>query len=514
MSILGEHLYNVVIIDDEPLVIEGLLTMIPWEHYGFKVIGSFLEPEEALTYMYTQPVHLVILDIRMPGCSGLELTQKIRASSLHVEVILMSGYKEFDYVKQAMQLKVHEYLVKPIFEEDVEKVLLKMYAQINEQEQRRKRYVLSYEEQVKQYLSDTFGLHPEKYPELSKLNGQLQQGFGIYVECIQPVENENNILANLKTKLQEIKPLGEYLLLELSVGRNGLLIIETSLLFSWQDWERYLGEMLVSKPSDVKYYCSNHIKSLEQLKSDWKWISTHEKHMTHLNPVKWIVVNHEHSYLKSSYSIEKAYQTFVEILEKRLYAQLPQLIESLFQDFESQHTALHVAQIALMELDLSIYKYITSQQLEGLSENYPLANPTYTELPTMEVSLEVFNKQMISYIDLASQLQRQKKQSMLHQIECFIDSHLGEPMTIKLLAKNFHMHPNYLGQKLKETWDESFTSYLNRKRIEKALVLMKTTNRQIEEIAELVGYANYHQFLKWFKRETNTVPTQYKKSKN
>lgn len=513
MSIVREHVYNVVIIDDEPLVIEGLLTMIPWEHYGFKVIGSFLVPEEALTFMHTQPVHLIISDIRMPGCSGLELTEKIRASGIHVEVILMSGYQEFDYVKQAMQLKVHEYLVKPIFEEDVEKVLVKMYTQINGQEQWRKRYALSDEEQVKHYLTGEFTIHPEKHPKLSVLNRQLQQGFGIYVECIQTVENESNALVNVQTKLQEINPSGECLLLELGVGRNGLLIVGTSLFVSWQEAEQYLHEMLLSNPSDARYYCSNPIQSLEQLKSDWKWISTHEKHMTHLNNVKWIVVNHAQNYQTGSYSIDVSYQTFVKVVEKSLNEQVSTVIERLFEDFECQQIALSVAQKALMALDLRIYEYITSQQIEGLCKTYPLANPTYTELQTMEACLGVFEKQMVVYTALASQLQRQKRQSMVHQIECFIELHLYEPLTIKQLAETFHMHPNYLGQKLSETWGESFTSYHNRKRIEKSLVLMKTTSKQIEEIAEMVGYTNYHQFLKWFKRVTNTVPTQIKKTK-
>ena len=112
-------MYNVFLADDEPWVLLGLKNMINWGDYGFTICGEATDGQKAWERISHLHPDLIISDIRMPGLSGIELLKRVRESLMQAEWILISGYTEFEYAKAGLQLGCMDYLVKPIYEENL-----------------------------------------------------------------------------------------------------------------------------------------------------------------------------------------------------------------------------------------------------------------------------------------------------------------------------------------------------------------------------------------------------------
>lgn len=107
-------MYSLIIIDDEKELLEGLSQYFPWESLGFVVSGAFSDAKNALSYCRSNPVDVVLTDIRMPFLSGLDLIKELRKEIPCPLFCIMSAYSDFAYAKQAIAFGVKEYLVKPV----------------------------------------------------------------------------------------------------------------------------------------------------------------------------------------------------------------------------------------------------------------------------------------------------------------------------------------------------------------------------------------------------------------
>ncbi|MBW7456550.1 response regulator, partial [Paenibacillus sepulcri] len=112
-------MYKVLIADDEPTIREGLRTLIEWELYGYEVVDTAANGQEALRKAAHHSPDLIIADIRMPGMSGLELVEALRKNGSTLHVLILSGYADFDYAKKAISLQIDGYMLKPVDEDEL-----------------------------------------------------------------------------------------------------------------------------------------------------------------------------------------------------------------------------------------------------------------------------------------------------------------------------------------------------------------------------------------------------------
>ena len=107
--------YKILIVDDEPIICQGLSQTIPWENYDIEVVGAVYNGKEAINQISIHPeIDIVITDIRMPNVDGLELSAFIKTNFPNIRVIIISGYDDFEYAKRAIKLGVKDYLLKPV----------------------------------------------------------------------------------------------------------------------------------------------------------------------------------------------------------------------------------------------------------------------------------------------------------------------------------------------------------------------------------------------------------------
>lgn len=124
---------KVVIVDDEPKLRQGLQTLIPWESLGFIVTATAANGKEALEVIEEKAPDVVIVDIRMPVMDGLQLIEHLRSNGHHLHFMILSGYADFEYAKQAIKYGVFGYLVKPVDIDEMSSSLKRIRERIEEE---------------------------------------------------------------------------------------------------------------------------------------------------------------------------------------------------------------------------------------------------------------------------------------------------------------------------------------------------------------------------------------------
>ena len=123
-------MFKVLLIDDEPIIREGLKTIIDWSQHGFEICGEAVNGRDALVKVRNLHPDLLIVDIKMPVIDGLKLLEELRKEGNRVQALILTGYSEFDYAQKAVNLGAIGYILKPIDEDDLSINVKKAYKEI------------------------------------------------------------------------------------------------------------------------------------------------------------------------------------------------------------------------------------------------------------------------------------------------------------------------------------------------------------------------------------------------
>jgi len=125
--------FKTIIVEDEALIRRNLSKKITDYHPSFQVVGEAMNGEEALKLVEAEVPHFVMTDIEMPLMNGLELTKTLFFAYPHIKIVIISGYNEFEYARQAITYKVEDYLLKPVTNEQLQLVLGKIELQLRKE---------------------------------------------------------------------------------------------------------------------------------------------------------------------------------------------------------------------------------------------------------------------------------------------------------------------------------------------------------------------------------------------
>lgn len=129
-------MYKMVIVDDESMALEQLRDFFVWDLLGLEISDTFDSSIDALNFIQKNRIDILLTDISMPNLNGIELAKECQKKYPNLKIIFFSGYRDFDYLKQAMELKAVEYLTKPINYDDFLATVKKVVAQLNTEHQR------------------------------------------------------------------------------------------------------------------------------------------------------------------------------------------------------------------------------------------------------------------------------------------------------------------------------------------------------------------------------------------
>lgn len=141
---------KVFLVEDESVIREGLRSKIPWEQYGFTLVGDAADGEMALPLIRKTRPDVLITDIKMPFMDGLSLSKIVHSELPKTRIIIISGHDDFDYARKAIEVGVEQYLLKPITRMTLRKVLLELKEKI-EQEMEQEDYQTKFQNEMYEY---------------------------------------------------------------------------------------------------------------------------------------------------------------------------------------------------------------------------------------------------------------------------------------------------------------------------------------------------------------------------
>lgn len=507
-------MFNVLLVDDEPWVLEGLRTMIDWNRFGFQICGEALSAPEALKLMEQWKPELVMTDIHMPVLNGLELIEHSkRILPLPPKFVVLSGYDDFGYAHQAMRQRVAEYLLKPIDDEEIEAVLAKLSHEIREER-------------------DAERSHRKK------------AGLAVHYLLNRLIQDElSHDLAEQvrKAMLIQGKPLLQCLLIEAEIIETGVDWIEwmadygpESSLGCFQDNSGSIGVVLHvehSTPDDVMETALQLQSALAQelkgpviaalsgMGTGIQAIGELYRQSAEVRDDKrsqgrsgvfcyqeWRRGEHlrglPFGWIDELFSVIMAgEQASIESCLARIYAamtdHLPHL-RALQSDVADLELKL-CRRIAEMKGDPDLFMNRLQGELGHLGEachNAALKN--YLRLLSFEAASQL------------AELRKLNEHNTIFQVIQYVDREYRSKLQLQDLARHFHMNAIYLGQLFKKHAGKPFKEYLNDKRIEEAKLLLKRSGMKVSEVALHVGFPNADYFIHKFKLTTGVLPSNYK----
>ncbi|NGZ77118.1 response regulator transcription factor [Saccharibacillus alkalitolerans] len=503
-------MYKVFLVDDEPFIIEGLYDIIDWASLGLEVAGSALDGREAFDALRETAADLLITDISMPEMTGLELIRRVRELRPELKVIVLSGFNEFDYLKEGMKLGIENYLLKPINVEELEATL----ANVTEKLRRAER-----EERF-----GAFGARIIRDNVLHRwLTGRISQAefderlslMGISFRCpklavlILRADGDETLALRAEEALQGepdcvvfremdgdaavIVPLAE------GEGRERMLDVAAKL-------ERRIGGEALrigigsAGPLPQHGPCSRTEaeKALEYALVD---------------PERRIF-----EYVPSagtSSAPEAAGQARATL--GREYARLvlardgEELTRRIGEDFAALSRTEGMAPEELQNIALGVCADFRAvlREVKREDDGEPLLQvlERVRTASHMEELIEAVRRAAEETVGL---LNRDTRSPVVQQVLGYIAAHYGEELSLKMLGSQYHIHPVYLGQLFHKEMGETFTDYLNKYRIERAKEKLRTTTQKVQDISRSVGYWETGYFYKQFKKYVGISPTEYK----
>ena len=119
-------MYRVVLIDDEPVIVEGLRRVVRWEDYDCEVVGTAEDAAQGAEIIRSLSPHILFTDIRMPGDDGLTMLAGLRSEFPQLQVTVLTGYRDFSYAQEAIRLGVTRFLLKPSRMDEIREALTVM----------------------------------------------------------------------------------------------------------------------------------------------------------------------------------------------------------------------------------------------------------------------------------------------------------------------------------------------------------------------------------------------------
>lgn len=529
-------MWKVLIIDDDFQVLEGMKKAIDWEGLDAECVGEAMDGMEGLNMIRELQPDIVITDIYMPVMNGLDMIEQLREENFAGEMIILSGYSDFQYARQALRLQVSDYLTKPLTLDDLRSVLERVMKELEDKELKKleqeevKSRLMKYEpfvqkEWLKAVVTGTIDpvLMYEGISQSEHKNWQQRRHLVMGIELVR-----TDRISNLS-------------LMDWSLFRFALANIIREILA--EEWPESEFIELHSHHAAVIFHIETLIPKEEAL-NKVRLIGDRitDCVSTYLHLVIRIGLGDVKSLRELSDSTEEA---FLDLLQQTI---VPEQAEKPRVPAENEITIRRIkfyqelAEAIVYSKDETIERIIDEYVLQ--LEQLPAITPAFlqylcTELWTIFaytlynagiVLEELFPDRTVSQeierIHTPDQLrmwlkdkthvitssrgwsENSRHKEAVDFMMDYVHHHYAEEITLESLSKKLYLSRNYLNQIFKKATGETFTNYLIRVRMEKAKALLIEGKLMIYEIAEKVGYKNVPYFSSIFKKYNGISPSE------
>ena len=542
-------MFQILIVDDEPSVVDAIAQTMPWDELRITEVHCAYSSREALNIAELHYIDIVLTDIRMPGMDGMALIETIRRTSARTRFILLTGYAEFEYAKQALKLQADDYLLKPVSDERLKESIGNVTRSLKEEWDRaasmqrtmevfREHLPAMKAELLRNILEKRCGAG-ELAHKLPVLNLHVKAGDAIVPMLIR-------LEGKFATYDRHDRFMMEYAILNIAEEIMG----HQFSLWMCEDAHDYLVIAITGKPGSDAAGFSREL--LMRLAAQLQHLVSH-----YLQGSISIVVGQSGRFPEQ---LPELYEAAIRTMRTGIGADSELLMEageppaaadaqpiaamrplapiyeppSLTQLFEAgmwdaarqklteAFRELERGSCDSLEFMQELYHAVSAASfhyahVNGKSLKHMLGGDdagARLDISEGKLTLSVLKAWAFGLLDRFSRENlheiRDARSQVVAQIQEYIHSHLADDVTLQTLANHVQLHPAYLSKIYKLETNEGLKDYLLRVRMEKAVHLLLHSDLKIYEITERLGYLNTAYFIKVFKKHFGKTPQEYR----
>ncbi|GIO89547.1 response regulator [Paenibacillus lactis] len=539
-------MYKLLIVDDEASVVEGLAHTIPWEHVGIDEVHKAYSGFEALEILQTQPVDIMITDIKMPRMSGLELIEITRTRWKKLKTILLSGHAEFAYAREAISLGTSEYLLKPVSDE----VVLAKVGKAVESLRLERESDETYNRAVQAFRANL--------PQMrSEFLNQLLQGMNspedVWTKKLELLEMSSAIcseaalmLVRMEDRLTEMSPYDSSVM-EYAIGNMADEIFgDRFRLWRCRDIHGYLVFFVFDshdpkeeRPPDIApEYELKHCASQLQMNVSRYLKGTisvligrrgrfpedvRKLYQDSLLALRRHIGSHSDMFVYAAdeeelhpvRSLQKCYEPPLlhHLLESGSWELVRDKLEQILKELSLAHSQSqeHVTEaFFFIYSSLSAYAHKNGRSLSDYL-GASLADVTGLSQCTNAATLGKWVNQVLPLLEQsAERATRSDRSAAVSRMKRFIREHLSEDISLQAIADHMYMHPVHVSRLFKMETGSNLSDYVLRLKMERAAEMLADHSLKNFEIALKLGYQNPNYFIRVFKKYYSVTPQEYR----
>lgn len=509
---------SVFLADDEPLIVEGMQSIIDWSAYNLQIAGTAYNGVEALTKLEDSPVDLVITDIMMPQMTGLKLIREVKARHPHTKFIILSGYEEFNYVREGITLGVENYLLKPVNIDELEATIKHMQHDWEHEEIRQiqmdQHWKILRNNILQRWTNET--IDAKEFRERAQLLGIPMSKTNYRAAELRIVVSDNEMggsgfhapmIADQCEKIgQEQLPEGCELICFADQDED-IVVLFASSGMEGEEWQHRALDVMkqwMAEDTGASIWCVRGHAELtylgfpESCKTVKQWLNGHL-----MSQSETYIVEADREF-ESAQPDEKR-KLAMDKLHKLLRDGVRPEIDGFIDDFFDGHDE-EGSLVRAPFLNSAIQVMLVAKDLEK-SPDYGEVFGPLSRIHTLG-GLKQQVKRVIHHtldtIHVAEEVYSPHVMAALDYVKCYYK----EELSLKTLSQKLDLHPNYLGQLFQQEVGTSFSNYVNQYRIERATQLLLYTDKKTAEVAAEVGFWDASYFYRQFKKYARVSPTE------
>lgn len=534
---------KVFLVEDESVIREGFRDKIPWEQYGFQLVGEAGDGEMALPMIRKLKPDLLITDIKMPFMDGLSLSEIVKEEFPKIKIIIISGYDDFEYARQAIKAGVDQYLLKPITRTTLRGVLLEMKEKI-EQGMEQKDYQAQYQDEVQEFEQFSLRRFFEKilegklsvkeiYEEAAAQSLQLTAScynlllFSIYEKAeVSSRETRERLIRKQEEVFHYFLRHPQYILFRFNVSCYGVLI---------KSEQSQMEELTENSLAHLKKVCAPEEDHLE-----WYVAVGTEVERLSMLPQCYKDANHYFAYRFIKPGLHVLSETTLsdclagqgeknigtvdfmqmdpeiirDFLSRGEDKEIHDFVESYLYNIQNALKSRMFRSYVILNIRFAVVAFLESigadqaEYLEEIEHAVQMIRSEDSEI------FEYFAGMLETAMGIRDRINSCQGGKMLKKALDYIDDHYDcDTLSLNLVAENIGMSASYLSAIFSQNMQKTFVEYVTEKRIEKAKKLLKQTDKNSGEIAKEVGYKDSHYFSFVFKKLQGCSPREYRAEK-
>ncbi|MBO4902306.1 MAG: response regulator [Lachnospiraceae bacterium] len=529
---------KVFLAEDEFVVREGIKNNVDWAGHGYEFCGEAGDGELAYPMIQKLKPDIVITDIRMPFMDGLELSKLIKKEFPWIEIIILSGFEEFEYAKQGIKIGVAQYLTKPIKGDDLLKEVDIVAGRIEEKRRERRireQYAKEMEEATLRERSSLFGdiVTGAKSPaQLMEAAGALSIDLSaMYYNIILLMLHSSahlqgeysDSVVKVEEKLQQMENDHGFLLFDRNPEGKALLFkadSEEELISHQNAFTEQFTALLTEYPH-IRYFGGigtvvNRLRQLPESFTDANRAFAHRYFVSDSRIVDAATLQPGVLSQEGGIDLTSVDPKQIERARTTNFLKLGSRDEAVYfvDEFldgigEKNLESAMFRQYIAMDCYFSVAAFIEELGYDRAEIRQPdlAGNALQSAQETRAYIREIVQ----TATDLREKRANSRYGEVVDEVIRYIDENYAqEDLSLNTLASHVNISPNHLSMIFSQQTGQTFIKYLTDLRMQKAKELLKCSNKRSSEIAAEVGYKDPHYFSYIFKKTQGMTPTRFR----